>query len=93
MRIEQTEITIDEIDYNELLELQKQSEALANSIDSTSGNIARLQKKQQALLDLEINVRDVIEKKRMEVQKRLNLADSTWKVDNATRKIIYIREE
>lgn len=84
------DIIIDEVDYNELLELEKANKDAATQLNVLSGAIFRMSKDQEICLNNEKNILIQIEAKRKELIKRYKIDDQKkWQIDMKSRMIIY----
>ena len=84
------EITIADVDFNELLELEQTFKRTEEILNRLAGNIYRLSKDQETCLNKERNLNMQMEIKRKEIIKRYKIDDTkTWQVDTNTKKVIY----
>lgn len=88
---ENVEIVLEEMDFNESMELQKALENTKIQLDKIAGHIFRLTKEQEVYFNHERNLMVELDNKRKELIKRYKINEKQeWKVDPNTRKVKYI---
>lgn len=86
------EIVLAEVDFNELLELEKETQLAQEQLNKLSGAIFRIQKDQETIYNHEKTLGIKIETKKRELLKRYKIDEAKqWKVDLNTRKVIYTK--
>jgi len=84
------QIVIGDIDFNELLELERQRNATEDQLNKISGAVFRLQADQKAYHEHEKNLAASLELKRKELVKRYKIDDARkWQIDLKSRVVIY----
>lgn len=84
------DIIIAEVDFNELLELEKAVRQTESQHDKIAGNIKRLEKDLDAYYAHEKNLTGQIDAKRKELIKRYKIEEQrTWRIDINNRKVVY----
>lgn len=84
------EVVIDEVDFNDLLELERALRGAEDQLNKLSGALFRMAKDQEVLLVHERQLNADIDAKRKDLIKRYKLDDKRqWRVDINTRKVVY----
>lgn len=84
------DIVIADVDFNELLELEKAARQTEEQFNKLSGNLKRLEKDLEVYYNHEKNLNSQIETKRKELIKRYKLDEQRqWRIDINTHKVIY----
>lgn len=85
-----TDIIINQHDFNELVNAEKDRNEFALKLDRISGEIYRLKKDQETLHAIERNKTLAVEQKLQEIVKRHDIdPKKQWTIDYTTRKVIY----
>lgn len=81
---------IAEVDFNELLELEKATRQTTEQFDKIAGNIERLKRDLDLYHNHEKTLNNSIEAKRKDIIKRYNVNEQrSWRIDINSRKIVY----
>jgi hypothetical protein len=84
------EVVIDEVDFNELLELEKAARTTEEQLNKLAGTIFRLAKDQDAYHAHERTLNGQIDTKRKDLIRRYKVNEKRqWKIDINTRKVVY----
>lgn len=84
------EIFIEEVDFNELLELERSVKQTEEQFNRIAGNIERLKKDLDVYFNHERTLNTQIDGKRKELIKRYKLNEARqWRIDINTRKVVY----
>jgi len=82
---------IDEVDFNELLELEKAVKQTADQFNTIAGNIKRLEKDLDLYHNHEKTINGQIDLKRKDLIKRYKIDDQRqWRIDVNSRKVVYV---
>ena len=85
-----TEVFIDEIDFNELLELEQLFRQTEGQFDKIAGTAARLKKDLEIVYNNERALNNQMENKRAELVKRYRIdGKRSWVIEIGTRKVVY----
>lgn len=85
------EVVIAEVDFNELLELEKATKQTADQFDKVAGNIERLRRDLEVYGNHERTLNEQINAKRNALIKRYQLDEKRqWRIDFNTRRVVYI---
>lgn len=88
---QEPEIVIAEVDFNDLLELEKATKQTAEQFDKVAGNVERLKRDLEVYGNHERNLNDQINTKRNALIKRYQLDEKRqWRIDFNTRRVVYI---
>lgn len=84
------EIVIGEVDFNDLLDLERAARGTEEELNKLAGTIFRLSKNQELYLAKERELNASIDVKRKELVKRYKVSEQRqWKIDINTRKVVY----
>lgn len=84
------DIIIDEVDFNEFLEMNRNSEKIIDQLNQLCGTIYRLKKDQESYYVHEKTLNNQIDIKRKELVKRYKLDEQRlWAIDISTHKVVY----
>lgn len=84
------EVVIAEVDFNELLEIEKAIRQTEDQFNKLAGNVKRLEKDLEVYYNHEKNLNAQIDTKRRELVKRYKLDEQRqWRIDINTRKVVY----
>ncbi len=88
------EVVIDEVDFNELLELEQAARTTEEQLNKLSGALFRMSKDQETYLAHERKLNGDIDAKRKDLIKRYKLDDKRqWRIDIKSRKVVYQPQE
>jgi len=86
----EADTVIAEVDFNELLELEKTTRATEDQFNKVAGSIKRMEKELEAYHVHERNLNGQIDAKRKEIIKRYKIDEQrTWRIDINSRKVVY----
>ncbi len=84
------DVVIDELDFNDLLELEKVARTTEEQLNKISGAMFRLSQDQEVFYNHEKKINAEIDTKRKDLLKRYKLDEQRqWKIDINTRKVVY----
>lgn len=84
------EVVIAEVDFNELLELEKATRQTEEQFNKIAGSIERLKRDLDAYHNHEKSLNEQINVKRKDLVRRNKIDDSRqWRIDINTRKVVY----
>jgi hypothetical protein len=85
-----SDVVIDELDFNELLELEKAARATEEQLNKLAGIVYRYSKEQELYYNHEKKLNAEIDTKRKDLLKRYRLDEQRpWKIDINSRKVVY----
>lgn len=85
-----SDIVIDEVDFNDLLDLEKAARTTEEQLNKLSGAIYRYSKEQDLFYAHEKKLNTEIDNKRKDLVKRYRLDEQKqWKIDINSRKVVY----
>ena len=88
--IQPQDIVIAEVDFNELLELEKAIRQTEEQFNKLSGNLKRLERDLDVYYNHEKSLNTQIDAKRKELIKRYKLEEARpWRIDINSRKVVY----
>lgn len=84
------ESVLDELDFQELVELENALTNTKASVDKLAGNVVRLKRDIEIYHDHEKTLNAKMEEKRQELIRRYKIdATKNWKIDANSRKVVY----
>lgn len=85
------DVVIAEVDFNELLELEKATKQTGDQFNAIAGNIKRLEKDLDLYHAHEKALNEQIDSKRKELIRRYGInKDRQWRIDFNSRKVVYV---
>jgi len=86
----QPEIVIADVDFNELLELEKAVKQTAEQFDKISGNIERLKYDLSVYHNHEVALNEQMNTKRKELIRRYQIDEKRqWRIDYTSHRVVY----